>query len=97
MHFHDEDYGGTPNSYHTDRNEGGGTWTRDPNNRIYLQEPGSATHLRIDRTSTPSGGYIYFSANGTVSTPGTVRLVDRRGKRYNVSINSVGRVSVFKP
>ncbi len=96
IHFHDEDYGSNPNSYTIERNEGGGTWTQDPNNRIYLQEPGSATQVRIDRTSTPSGGYIYFSANGTVSTAGTMRLVDRRGKRYDVAINSVGRVNVTK-
>jgi hypothetical protein len=50
----------------------------------------------IDATSTPAGGVIGFSANGAVSPAGTIKLVDGRGKRYDVVINSVGRVKVVK-
>jgi Tfp pilus assembly protein FimT len=88
--------GSNPNSYIIERQEVGGSWTLDPAPRIYLQQPGSPTYVMIDATSTPAGGVIGFSANGAVSPAGTIKLVDGRGKRYDVVINSVGRVKVVK-
>jgi len=85
-----------PNSYIIERNEGVGTWTRDPAPRIYLQSLDGPTFVMIDTSSTPLSGVINFAANGTVPTAGTIRLVDGRGKRYDISINSVGRVNVAK-
>ena len=94
--FKNKDASPDPNSYIVERQEVGGSWTRDPAPRIYLQTPGGPTYVMIDSTSTPSGGVINFSANGTVPTAGTIKLVDGRGKSYQVSINSVGRVNVTK-
>ncbi len=94
--FNNESAGSDPNSYTVERQEVGGTWTMDPASRIRLQPTGSPTYVRIDSTSTPGGGVINFSANGTVSTTGTIKLIDNRGKRYDVAINSVGRVNVTK-
>lgn len=84
-----------PNSYIIERNDGG-TWSRDPNPRIYLQSPGGPAFVLIDTSSTPSSGVITCNANGTVTPAGTVRLKDARNKRYEVAINTVGRVSVTK-
>ena len=94
--FKNKDASTDPNSYIVERQEVSGAWTRDPAPRIYLQTPGGPTYVMIDSTSTPSGGVINFSANGTVPTAGTINLVDARGKQYKVIINSVGRVSVNK-
>ncbi|MDH7498901.1 MAG: hypothetical protein QHH30_00755, partial [candidate division NC10 bacterium] len=58
--------------------------------------PGGPAFVLIDTTSTPSSGVINLNANGTVPTAGTIRLKDARNKRYEVSINSVGRVRVTK-
>ena len=92
--FNNNSAGSNPNSYIVERQEVGGNWTMDPANRIYLQQPGTPTHVMIDSTSTPGGGVINFAASGMVSTAGTIKLIDGRGKRYNVIINFVGRVNV---
>jgi prepilin-type N-terminal cleavage/methylation domain-containing protein len=84
------------NSYIIERQEVGGSWTMDPTYRIYLQQAGGPAYVMIDSTSTPGGGVMNFSANGTVPTAGTIKLVDNRGKRYDAIINSVGRVNVVK-
>jgi hypothetical protein len=94
--FKDRTASTDPNSYIIQRREVSGTWTGDPAPRIYLQTPGGPTYVMIDSTSTPAGGVLNFSANGTVPTAGTIWLVDNRGKQYKVIINSVGRVSVTK-
>lgn len=84
------------NSYIIERQEVGGSWTSDPANRIYFQTPGSYTYVMIDSTSTPAGGAISFSPKGTVTPAGTIKLIDGRGKSYEIVINSVGRVRVTK-
>ncbi len=94
--FNNESAGSNPNSYTVERQEAGGSWTMDPGFRIRLQQTGSPTYVRIASASTPGGGVINFAANGTVSTTGTIRLIDNRGKQYWVAINSVGRVNVTK-
>lgn len=94
--FKNKNASSDPNSYLIERNEGGSTWTSDPANRIYLQTPGGPTYIMIDPSSTPSGTPIVFSANGTVTPTGTIKLIDGRGKSYEIVINSVGRVRVTK-
>jgi len=94
--FNSNSAGSNQNSYTVERQEAGGNWTMDPAQRIYLQQPGSPTYVMIDPTSTPGGGILNFSANGAVPTAGTITLIDGRGKRYEVAINSVGRVNVTK-
>ena len=94
--FKNKNASSDPNSYLIERNEGGSTWTSDPANRIYLQTPGGPTYIMIDPSSTPSGTPIVFSANGTVTPTGTIKLIDARGKSYEIVINSVGRVRVTK-
>jgi len=99
--FNNNSAGSDPNSYivewqKVDPATGTVTWIMDPNNRIRLQQTGSPTYVRIDSTSTPAGGVMGFSANGAVSPAGTIKLVDGRGKKYDVVINSVGRVKVIQ-
>ncbi|MFH0872841.1 MAG: GspH/FimT family pseudopilin [bacterium] len=94
--FKDRTASTDPNSYIIQRQEVSGTWTGDPAPRIYLQTTGGPTYVMIDSTSTPVGGVLNFAANGTVPTAGTIRLVDGRGKRYDVVVNSMGRVRVTK-
>ena len=94
--FKDRTASTDPNSYIIQRQEVSGTWTGDPAPRIYLQTSGGPTYVMIDSTSPPGGGVINFSANGTVPTAGTIRLVDGREKRYDVVVNSMGRVRVTK-
>ena len=84
------------NSYIIERQEVGGSWTMDPSNRIYLQQSGGPAYVMIDSTSTPGGGVINFSANGTVPTAGTIKLRDNGGKGYDVTANTVGRINVTK-
>ena len=94
--FNNNGAGSDPNSYIVERQEVGGAWTMDPAYRIRLQQTGNPTYVSIDPGSTPGGGVINFSANGTIPTTWTIKLIDSRGKRYDVSINSVGRVNVTK-
>ena len=99
--FHHNGAASDRNSYKIQRLLGvdwtAGPTEDDPSHPIYLQQPGSPTYVMIDSTtSTPADGKIYFSATGTVSNYGTMILVDSRGKRYHVIINSVGRVRVVK-
>lgn len=94
--FNNKDASSNPNSYIIERNEGGSSWTMDPAARVYLQNPAGPTYVMIDSTSTPSSSTLVFSANGTVTPTGTIRLVDGRGKRYEITVNSVGRVTVTK-
>ena len=98
--FKNKDDASQPNSYIIERQEAVGSWTRDPENRIYLQTTGGPTYVMIDSTSTPVGGVLNFAANGTVPTAATIEqnieLKDARGKRYRVVINFMGRVNVTK-
>jgi type IV fimbrial biogenesis protein FimT len=94
--FKNKDASSDPNSYIVERSEAAGTWTMDPAARTYLQSTTGPVYVMIDSTSTPAASPIVFSANGTVTPAGTIRLVDGRGKRYEITVNSVGRVNVTK-
>jgi prepilin-type N-terminal cleavage/methylation domain-containing protein len=94
--FNHNGAGSDRNSYIIERQEVGGSWTMDPTNRIYLQQSGGPAYVMIDSTSTPPGCVIGLYANGTVVPSGTIKLVDNRGKEYDVAVNSVGRVNVTK-